>query len=206
MEELDVGVPAVPRARGDRAARGARRGGHSLGGVDAPRADRAARPGDRRRARADRLPREARARRRTPGVGRRRARDADRARAPRRRGQPIDGRERLLGGGTVEPEVLDRVVVGGGGEPALRGAARPHAGRRGRPRAGRTAAGAPPGRSTSLHVPPTIQALLAARLDTLAERRALRDRARLGHRVRLRRGGGHRAHAARGVPAGADAS
>jgi class 3 adenylate cyclase/tetratricopeptide (TPR) repeat protein len=75
--------------------------------------------------------------------------------------------ESLLGGGTVEPEVLDRVVTAAEGNPLfaeqlLRMLV--DEGMLERRNGGWQATGP----LSELHVPPTIQALLAARLDTLA--------------------------------------
>ncbi len=87
--------------------------------------------------------------------------------------QPLDGDasramvESLLGGGTVEPDVLDRVVGAAEGNPLfaeqlLRMLV--DEGMVERRNGGWHATGP----LSDLHVPPTIQALLAARLDTLA--------------------------------------
>ena len=87
----------------------------------------------------------------------------------------------------LDRDVRDAHRRGGRGQSALRRAAALDAHRRRRASASRTAPGAQPRRSRDLAIPPTIQALLAARLDRLGREERAVDRAGVGDRPAVRR-------------------
>ena len=84
----------------------------------------------------------------------------------------------LLGGAELAAEAAGPDRRGRGGQPAVRRGDAAHAGRRRRAAARATAAGPSPATWPTLAIPPTIHALLAARLDRLEpEERAVIERA-----------------------------
>ena len=166
MEELAWATRRFVEHVAATAPGGARHRGHPLGGAVAPRARRLARPVDRRRTSPRPLCGAPVARRLQSRLEYGAARNEDRPRAARRRREPDDGREPARRAERVEAEVLDRIVDAAEGNPLfaeqlLRMLVDEGTLER---RDGTWHATGP---LADLHVPPTIQALLAARLDTL---------------------------------------